>query len=90
MSSYGPPGFEAPVFRSLYEPILLGGAPRDFVIMHSMTALVLSVRVGLRGAWLVLMAAAVVHTAVAIGTHLDPQFLDVLSKAFRSPPRLDP
>jgi len=90
VSAHRPLGFEAPVFRSLYEPILLGGAPRDFVIMHWMAALVLTVRVGLRGSWLVLLAAAVIHVAVAIGTQLDPQFLEVVSRAFRTPPRLDP
>lgn len=90
MSGHRPPGFEVPVFRSLHEPILLGGAPRDFVILHWMTTFVLSARVGWPGFWLILLAGVVVHVAIALGTRHDPQFIEVLSKAFRSPPRLDP
>jgi type IV secretory pathway TrbD component len=90
MSTQRPSGFETPVFRSLHEPILLGGAPRDFAIMHWLAAFVLSARVGFRAMWLVMLAAVVVHAAVAAGTKFDPHFMQVLSKAFRSPRRLDP
>lgn len=85
-----PPGFEAPVFRSLHEPILLAGAPRDFVILLWLCAFVLCARVGFRGMWFVLLAAIVVHVAVAVGTKYDPHFLNVLSKAMRTPRSLDP
>ena len=30
----GVPGYEVPLHRSLTEPILIGGAPRNFVILN--------------------------------------------------------
>lgn len=85
-----PPGFEAPVFRSLHEPILLAGAPRDFAILLWMCAFVLCAKVGIRAMGLVLIAAGGLHVAVAVGTKYDPHFIQVLSKAFRTPRRLEP
>jgi type IV secretory pathway TrbD component len=84
------PGFEAPVFRSLHEPILLAGAPRDFAILLWMCAFVLCAKVGFRAMWFVILAAAALHAAVAAGTKYDPQFIQVLSKAFRTPRSLEP
>ena len=85
-----PPGFEAPVFRSLFEPVLLAGAPRDFAIFLWLTTLVVCLAVGFRGMWFVLAAAAVLHVVAAAAAKHDPHFLQVLSKALRAPRNLDP
>lgn len=90
MSAQHPPGYEVPVFRSLYEPILLGGAPRTFAIGLWVCAFAGGARFGLRFLLVVMLAASVVHIAIAIGTKFDPDFTHVLSRSFRSPSQLDP
>lgn len=85
-----PPGSQVPVYRSLYEPLLLGGGPRDFVVCLWLGAFILSAKWGLRGLPLLLLAALVIHIAVACGTKYDPEFVHVLARSLQSPRRLDP
>jgi type IV secretory pathway TrbD component len=84
-----PPGFEVPVFRSLYEPVLVGGVKREFAVTLWLATLLLVSEGGLRGMWPLLILAAVLHALVAIATKFDPQFLDVVGRAMRAPLRLD-
>ncbi len=70
------PGFVVPLHRSLTEKILLGGAPRNYVITICTMAAVLGL--GLR---LILPGLLLWILGMAIGIYAarkDPQFLDVL------------
>jgi type IV secretory pathway TrbD component len=75
------PGFAVPLHRSLTEPILLGGAPRNVAIVNGTIAA--AVGLGLR-LWIAGIVLWVVGhgLAVLIGGK-DPQFLDVLSRHVR-------
>ncbi|MGH1350234.1 MAG: VirB3 family type IV secretion system protein [Methyloligellaceae bacterium] len=69
------PGFVVPLHRSLTERILLGGAPRNYVITICTLAAVLGL--GLR---LFVTGALVWGLGMALGIYAarrDPQFMDV-------------
>lgn len=75
------PGFEVPLHRSLTEPILIAGAPRNFVILNG--TLSAAIGLGLR-LWLAGLAIWVVGHAVAVWvTRKDPMFLIILSRHAR-------
>jgi type IV secretion system protein VirB3 len=76
-----PDGFEAPVHRSLVEPILLGGAPRGLAILNGTVAAALGL--GLRQ-WIAgLLLFAVGHSLAAIAAKADPDFAPVLVRHLR-------
>ncbi len=80
------PGFEAPVHRSLAEPILMGGAPRSVAIVNGTLAAALGL--GLR-LWVAgLLVWAIGHAAAVWAAKRDPQFVDVVRRHLRIPGHL--
>jgi len=74
-------GFEAPLHRSLAEPILLGGAPRGLAIVNGTVAAALGL--GLQQ-WLAGIAAwAIGHTITVFAAKRDPDFAAVLARHLR-------
>ncbi len=75
------PGFAVPLHRSLTDPILMGGAPRTYVITICTMAAILGL--GLR---LFIPGLIVWILGMAIGVYAarrDPQFMDVLQRHVR-------
>ena len=71
-------GFEAPLHRSLAEPILLGGAPRAIAILNGTLAAALGL--GLQQ-WIAGIAVwALGHTAAVMAAKRDPDFAPVLMR----------
>ena len=79
-------GFEIPLHRSLTEPMLLGGAPRNVAILNGTLAAAIGIGLQLWIAGLVLWIAG--HTAAVWAARKDPQFLDVLLRHVRHKPYL--
>ncbi|MFC0104445.1 VirB3 family type IV secretion system protein [Sphingopyxis terrae] len=74
-------GFEAPLHRSLAEPILLGGAPRAIAILNGTIAAALGL--GLQQ-WIAGVAFwALGHSAAVIAAKRDPDFAPVLLRHLR-------
>ncbi|MBW4331118.1 VirB3 family type IV secretion system protein [Stakelama sp. CBK3Z-3] len=79
-------GFEAPVYRSLAEPLLLGGAPRGIAILNG--TLAAAIGLGLQQ-WIAGLALwAVGHTLAAFAAKRDPDFAPVLLRHLRQRGRL--
>lgn len=75
------PGYEVPMHRSLTEPVLIAGAPRNFAILNG--TLSAAVGLGLR-LWVAGLVLWLVGHAVAVWvTRKDPAFLTVLSRHAR-------
>jgi type IV secretory pathway TrbD component len=71
-------GFEVPLYRSLTEPILLGGAPRTIAIANGTLAVALAL--GLR-LWLPGLALWAIGHALAVwGARRDAQFVAVFGR----------
>ena len=74
-------GFEAPIHRSLSEPILLGGAPRTIAIVIGTVAAALGL--GLQQ-WIGgLVAWALGQTLAVFAARRDPDFAGVLVRHLR-------
>ncbi|WP_068082246.1 VirB3 family type IV secretion system protein [Novosphingobium rosa] len=74
-------GFEAPIHRSLTEPILMGGAPRGLAIVNGTLAAALGL--GLQQ-WIAgLVAWAIGHTLAVFAARRDPEFAPVLMRHLR-------
>lgn len=74
-------GFEAPIHRSLAEPILLGGAPRAIAILNGTLAAALGL--GLQQ-WIAgLLVWAFGHTVAVFAAKRDPDFAAVLTRHLR-------
>ena len=74
-------GYEAPVYRSLAEPILLGGAPRTIAIVNG--TLAAAIGLGLQQ-WLAGVALwAIGHTLAVFAAKRDPDFAPVLLRHLR-------
>jgi type IV secretory pathway TrbD component len=74
-------GFEAPIHRSLGQPILLGGAPRGIAIVNGTIAA--AVGLGLQQ-WIAgLVLWAVGHTLAVFAAKRDPDFAPVLLRHLR-------
>jgi len=79
-------GFEVPVFRSLTEPILLGGAPRGLAIING--TLAAAVGLGLQQ-WLAGLALWLLgHSLAVFAARRDPEFLPILLRHLRQKGRL--
>jgi type IV secretion system protein VirB3 len=74
-------GFDAPVHRSVTEPILLGGAPRAVAITNGTIAAAVGLGLRLWIAGLVLWAIG--HMAAVWATKRDAQFVDVVRRHLR-------
>ena len=72
------PGYEAPVHRSLTEPILLAGAPRAVAILNG--TLSAAIGLGLR-----LWVAGLVLWATVWAAKRDPLFVEVVRRHVRYP-----
>jgi type IV secretion system protein VirB3 len=81
------PGFEVPLHRSLADPILLGGAPRNVAILNGTLAAVVGLGLQLWIPGLVLWLVG--HTLAVWGARLDPQFLLVFARHIKQRPLLD-
>jgi type IV secretory pathway TrbD component len=81
------PGYVVPLHRSLTEPILIAGLPRNlaFLVWTMIAAMVL----GGQQFW-VLIPGLILHGACVRATHYDPQLLEVFRAAQRDPRRLEP
>ena len=74
-------GFEAPIHRSLVEPILLGGAPRAVAIVNGTAAAALGL--GLQQ-WIAgLIVWALGHSLAVFAARRDPDFARVLVRHLR-------
>jgi type IV secretion system protein VirB3 len=74
-------GFEAPVYRSLTEPVLLGGAPRGLAIVNGTLAAALGLGLQMWIAGLVLWLAG--HSLAVLAAKRDPDFAAVLARHLR-------
>jgi type IV secretion system protein VirB3 len=75
------PGFEAPIHRSLVEPVLLGGAPRAIAILNGTVAAALGLGLQQWIAGLILWIVG--HSLAVIAAKRDPDFLPVLVRHLR-------
>lgn len=74
-------GFEIPLHRSLTEPVLLAGAPRNLAI--SIGTLAAAVGLGLQ-LWIPgLLIWILGHSAAVFLARLDPDFMTTLIRALR-------
>ncbi len=71
-------GFEAPLHRSLAEPILLGGVPRTIAIVNGTLAAALGLGLQQWIAGMVVWACG--HTLAAFAARGDPDFAPVLAR----------
>ena len=87
----GPPahieGFEAPFYRSLTEPILLGGAPRSIAILNGTAAAALGLGLQQWIAGLVLWAVG--HSLAVLAAKRDAEFAPVLVRHLRQRGRFE-
>jgi type IV secretion system protein VirB3 len=75
------PGFEVPLHRSLTEPILLAGAPRNIAILNGTIAAALGLGLQM---WLAgILAWAIGHTLSVFAAKRDPAFAPVLFRHLR-------
>lgn len=74
-------GYEIALHRSLTEPILLGGAPRNVAILNGTLAAAIGIGLQLWIAGLVLWILG--HTAAVWAARKDPQFMDALLRHIR-------
>ena len=82
------PGFDVPLYRSLTEPILMGGAPRTVAIANG-TLAAAAVGLGLQ-LWIpgvVLWIAG--HSLAVWGARVDPQLMQVFARHIKHKPLLD-
>lgn len=74
-------GFEAPIHRSLVEPVLLGGAPRGVAILNGTLAAALGL--GLQQ-WIAGFALWTIgHSLCVFAARRDPDFAAVLVRHLR-------
>jgi type IV secretion system protein VirB3 len=80
------PGFEAPLHRSLTEPILLAGAPRAVAILNGTLSAAIGLGLRLWIAGLVLWGIG--HVAAVWAAKRDPAFVEVVRRHVRYPQHL--
>ena len=81
MSGEHLPGFEVPLHRSLTEPILLAGAPRNIAILNGTIAAALGLGLQM---WLAgILVWAVGHSLSVFVARRDPDFAAVLIRHLR-------
>lgn len=78
---------EAPLHRSIVEPMLLAGLPRTVALV--LWTLVGALAFGLRQIW-VLPLGIVLHAIAAAATKADPHFFEIVRLALQTQRRLDP
>ena len=80
-------GCEAPVYRSLTEPVLLGGAPRGIAIVNGTLAAALGLGLQMWIAGLVLWLGG--HSLAVLAAKRDPDFAAVLARHLRQRGQLE-
>lgn len=81
MSGQHLPGFEVPLHRSLTEPILLAGAPRNIAILNGTIAAALGLGLQM---WLAgILVWAIGHSLSVFAARRDPAFTPVLIRHLR-------
>ena len=81
MSAQHLPGFEVPLHRSLTEPILLAGAPRNIAILNGTIAAALGLGLQM---WLAgILVWALGHSLSVFAARRDPAFAPVLIRHLR-------
>ncbi len=81
------PGLEVPIHRSLIEPILLAGIPRNLAFINwTITA---ALAFGMRQIWVIAIGLAL-HSIFSMLTKVDPHFFDNFMRELKSPERLLP
>ena len=80
------PGFEAPLHRSLTEPILLAGAPRAVAILNGTLSAAIGLGLRLWIAGLVLWGIG--HVAAVWAAKRDPACVEVVRRHLRYPQHL--
>lgn len=83
----GVPGFEVPLYRSLTEPILMGGAPRTVAITNGTLAAAVGLGLQLWIPGLVLWLVG--HWLAVMGARVDPQFMAVFARHIKHRMLLD-
>ena len=71
-------GFEAPLHRSLTEPIFLAGAPRSVAVLNGTLAAAVGIGLHLWVPGLLLWIAG--HFLAVWGAKSDPQYVEVFSR----------
>jgi type IV secretion system protein VirB3 len=74
-------GFEVPLYRSLTEPVLLAGAPRDVAVVNGTIAAALGLGLQLWVAGLILWVLG--HSLAVFAAKRDPAFVEVLLRHLR-------
>ena len=70
-------GFQIPIHRSLTQPILLGGSPREFAIINgTVTAAIV---IGMQTLWGIPIGFAIQALGAMLAKH-DPQFLETFKR----------
>ncbi len=80
-------GYGSPIHKSLVNPILLMGIPRDVCLV--LWTLGAAFAFGMHEIW-VLPFVIAVHIGMAVLTKQDPFFFTVFRHALKTPQRLDP
>jgi type IV secretion system protein VirB3 len=74
-------GFEAPIYPSLTEPVLLGGAPRGLAIVNGTLSAALGLGLQMWIAGLLLWVIG--HSLAVLAAKRDPDFAAVLARHLR-------
>lgn len=82
-----PDGFELPLAQALTEPVMIAGAPRDYVVLVGTLALVLGL--ALRIWWLGLLWWMLGHALGALAARRDARFFEVARRHLALPAHLD-
>jgi type IV secretory pathway TrbD component len=80
-------GFEAPLHRSLTEPIFLAGAPRSVAVLNGTLAAAVGIGLHLWIPGLLLWIAG--HVLAVWGAKSDPQYVEVFSRHMKHKSFLD-
>lgn len=70
-------GFRVPVHRSLTEPVLLGGAPREIAFLNATLAAALGLILHM---YYLLVLNFIIHLIAVALTKRDPQFFSVFKR----------
>ena len=85
MSHVEPEGFRIPIHRSLAEPIMMGGVPRNIAIANGVA--VVSCVLGAHNLWI--LPIGILSHVVLVALHRrDKEILSVLKRNLAKPPHL--
>lgn len=79
-------GFEIPIHRSLTQPILMGGVPREFAIL--LGTLTTAMVMGMHTVW-ILPFSLIGYLAMLSACKVDPQIMKVFQIYWKQPQKMD-